>query len=84
VRGAKLINGRNQRRGGSSRPFVLKLLRVFQKGSESKGGDLECSRCWCGIVLESTRAGWRDDSSGISDSSADCGLAVPPRKFNQN
>jgi hypothetical protein len=35
-------------------------------------------------VLESTRAGWSDDSSGIPDPSADCELAAPPRKILQN
>jgi hypothetical protein len=60
-----------------SRSSVLKLFRVSQKG-----GDLECSRCWCGIVVESTRAGWSDDSSGIPDPSADCGLAVSSSELN--
>ncbi|KAH0818881.1 hypothetical protein GEV33_003910 [Tenebrio molitor] len=40
--------------------FLFKGLYGCPKGGV-KGGDLEFSRCWCGIVVESTRAGWSDD-----------------------
>jgi hypothetical protein len=63
--------------------FCFEAFTGVPKG-ESKEGDLECSRCWCGVVVESTRASWRDNSSGIPDPSADCGLAAPPRKLLQN
>jgi hypothetical protein len=86
-RGAKLINRENQRRGGEFTTFCLEASTGVPKGESKEGdsGDLECSRCSrCGIVVESRRAGWSDDSSGIPDSSADCGLASPTAKVLQN
>jgi hypothetical protein len=83
-RGAKLINRGNQRRGEEFTTFCLEGSTGVPKGESKKGdsGDLECSRCTrCGIVVESRRAGWSADSSGIPDSRADCGLMAPPRRF---
>jgi hypothetical protein len=82
-RWAKLINRGNQRRGGEFTTFCLDgSTGVSKESKEGDSGDLECSRCSrCGIVVESRRAGWSDDSSGIPNSSADCGLAAPPRRF---
>jgi hypothetical protein len=53
----------------------LFYFEAFTGVPKVKGGDLECGRCWGGIVAESTRAGWSEDSSRIPDPSADCELA---------
>jgi hypothetical protein len=55
---------------GKVHDLLFEAFMSVQKGSQ--GGDLECNRCRCGIVVESTRAGWSDDSSGIPDPSPDC------------
>jgi hypothetical protein len=80
VRGAKDIKRENQRESKKFTTFCLKVLQVNKSGV--KGGDLECSRCWCGIVVESTKAGWSEDSSGIP--SGDSGIATPRRKVQSN
>jgi hypothetical protein len=39
------------------------------KGGQRGGGDLECGRCWGDIGVESAKASWSDDSTGIPDPS---------------
>jgi hypothetical protein len=78
VRGAKEIKRGDQRQSGKFTTFCSKCPK-----RAAKGGELECGRCWCGVV-EWMRAGWSDDSSRIPDPSPDCGFAAPPRKVQHN
>jgi hypothetical protein len=80
--GQKTYKGGSSSGRGSSLAFCREYCCGVQGGSKGVITDYLCSRCWYGIVAESTRAGRSEESPEDPGPNAVCGFATPQRQVS--